>query len=173
MAVPFLWVGAGVITLLAGAKYSKDQFLGDSVSTMPGQGEKSVTPINGSIVSCGVYEVFDHTGIWVDGNIIELKGNGLVRGISPQRFLENRSGEQIFIACDQHHQPLAHLSTAKRATEQLFNYSQYDVIHNNCHRFVWQCVSGNAEAVTRFSLFNTKISEHYAEQIHWHQANID
>ena len=70
--------------------------------------EQNVKPIFGAIVYCGIAGVLDHTGIWLDDNtIVELDGNGLIKPISSQRFLAERSGKQIFIACDSLAQPLS------------------------------------------------------------------
>jgi hypothetical protein len=168
MPIPLLWLGAGAIALLAGAKYSNDKSLEKSVSNLPGNTDIKVEPINGAIVTCGVYGLFEHTGIWVDGNILELKGNGLIRGISPNRFLEERSGDNIYIACDDNNAPLIHDGTAERAISRLFTYSEYDVIKNNCHKFVWNCVSNEDILLTRFSELNQKMAEQFATTIHWH-----
>ena len=168
MPVPLLWLGAGAIALLAGAKYSNDKILEGSVSRLPGNTDVEVEPINGAIVTCGVYGLFEHTGIWVDGNILELKGNGLIRGISPNRFLQERSGDDIYIACGNTNTPLIQPDTADRAVSRLFSYSEYDVIKNNCHKFVWHCISGEDLALTRFSELNQKMSEQFSTTLHWH-----
>ena len=112
-----------------------------------------------------------HRGVWVDGNIIELKGNGLIRGISPKRFLQERSGENIYIACDNKNNPLIQSETADRAVSRLFTYSEYDVMKNNCHKFVWQCISDDNLPLTRFSELNQKMAEHFASEINWHPIN--
>jgi hypothetical protein len=168
MPVPLLWFGAGAIALLAGAKYSNDKVLDKSVSGLPGKSDVKVAPINGAIVTCGVYGLFEHTGIWVDGDILELKGNGLIRGISPNRFLQERSGDNIYIACDDNVVPLIQVDTADRAISQLFSYSEYDVIKNNCHKFVWRCISGEDIPLTRFSELNQKMAELFSTTIYWH-----
>lgn len=168
MPIPLLWLGAGAMAILAGAKYSNDKKLEESVSNLPGHSDIKVEPINGAIVTCGVYGFFEHTGIWVDGNILELKGNGLIRGISPVRFLHERSGEHIYIACDNNNIPLIHPDAADRAASELFSFSEYDVIKNNCHKFVWHCISGEDVPLTRFSELNQKMAERFATTIHWH-----
>jgi hypothetical protein len=172
MPVPFLWLGAGAIAMLAGVKYSNDKRLGESVSHLPGNSDIKVEPVNGAIVTCGVYGFFEHTGIWVDGNIVELKGNGLIRGISPSRFLQERSGDNIYIACDDTNMPLVHPDAANRAISQVFTYSEYDVLNNNCHKFVWQCISGETLSLTRFSELNQKIAEHFTKSISWHPIKL-
>lgn len=48
----------------------------------------------GAIVCCGVGGVLEHTGIWTEDNmIIEFDGNGLIKPISPTRFIKERSGK--------------------------------------------------------------------------------
>lgn len=168
MPAPLIWLGAGLAALYAGSKYEESKREGRlSVAHYPGEGEIAVQPINGSVVCCGIYGVFDHTGIWVDDSIIELKGNGLIRGVSPERFMHDRSGEEIHIACDEYGQALVAQGAAQRATEQLYQYSDYHVIDNNCHRFVWNCVSGGRESLTRFSDLNDSLRQHFDSRISW------
>jgi hypothetical protein len=169
MPLPLLWLGAGLAGLYAGAKYS-DALGRNAINHMPGEGELSVIPVDGCIVSCGIYGVFDHTGIWVDGNIIELRGNGLIRGISPERFLQQRSGDDIYVACDVNGRVLTTIDSDQRAVNQLYQYSEYDLLKNNCHKFVWQCVSGLNEPLTRFTELNHKLAEHFEGKISWQKA---
>jgi hypothetical protein len=49
-----------------------------------------VIPINGSVVCCGIFGALTHTGLWVNGGIIELSGSGLVRTVSPERFIHDQ-----------------------------------------------------------------------------------
>lgn len=167
MPAPLVWLGASALALIASAKYSNEKTIEHSVGTQPGDCDISVKPLDGAIVCCGVYEVFDHSGIWLDGNIAELKGNGLIRGVSPQRFLHDRSGEQIFIACDNQYQPLIEQGVAQRAASRLFEYSEYDVFRNNCHNFVWQCISGKDDEITRFAELNKQLSNRFNQVVHW------
>lgn len=129
MPIPLLWIGAGIAACYAGGvaqKRYKESNL--KVGHFPGEGTQIISPINGSIVCCGIYGVFEHTGIWCDGTIIELRGNGLVRAISPERFIEDRTGDQIFIACDNDCAPLIDPITIERASAKLYQYSEYHVI---------------------------------------------
>ena len=171
MPVPLLWLGAGAIAMLAGAKYSNDKRLDESVSGLPGNSDIKVNPVDGAIVTCGVFGLFEHTGIWIDGNILELKGNGLIRGVSPRRFIQERSGDDIYVACDEDHIPLVQPNTVERAVSRLFTYSEYDVIKNNCHKFVWQCISGEDIPLTRFSGLNQKMATIFSTNIHWQPIN--
>lgn len=137
------------------------------VKHYPGESNVLVAPQNGSVVSCGIYGVFEHTGIWVDGNVIELRGNGLIRGISPSRFLEERSGNTISVLCNPSFSPLVDDSASLRATDRLFEFSEYDVITNNCHKFVWQCVSGQRSPITSFYDLNQAFYQHFDSQLSW------
>ena len=42
-----------------------------------------VAPINRSVVCCDIFGALTHTGLWVNGGIIELAGSSLVRSVSP------------------------------------------------------------------------------------------
>lgn len=169
MPAPLIWLGAGLAALYAGDKLSKQHLRNNNiVNHYPGESDALVSPVNGSIVCCGIYGVFDHTGIWVDGDIIELKGNGLVRAISPERFLDNRSGDAIFVLCNGSEQPLVSENGLNNAVNLLYSYSEYDVLSNNCHRFVWQCVSDSNQKVTSFYELNTELSSFFSESLNWH-----
>jgi hypothetical protein len=172
MPVPLIWLGAGLAALYAGVKYSDSHAYRGSVTYMPGEEESDskVILVDGCIVSCGVLGVFDHCGIWIDGNIIELRGNGLIRGISPKRFLHQRSGDYIYVACNAQLQTLVAPGTKERAVSQLYQYLEYDLIKNNCHKFVWQCISDINEPLTRFSELNNKMACHFDCKVSWQKA---
>ena len=172
MALPLIWLGAGLAALYAGSKYTDSQTYRGAVDFMPGEGDIYVKPVDGCIVSCGVFGVFDHTGIWIDGNIVELKGNGLIRGISPQRFLGQRSGNEIFVACCKQAIPLIADDIWARTVNQLYQYSEYDLVRNNCHKFVWGCISGENEVVTRFTQLNNKMAIYFGTNICWQKLHI-
>ncbi|WP_416308380.1 hypothetical protein [Neptunicella sp. SCSIO 80796] len=174
MPIPLLWLGAGLGSLALGHHIHKEQQRSRyTVGYFPGEDHLMVTPRNGSVVCCGIYGVFEHSGIWFDDQIIELKGNGLIRAISPARFLANRSGERIFVACDAQKQPLLERQCANRAVARIFNYDRYDLFQNNCHRFTWQCVSGQSTKVTQFSDLNDKLSELFSTPVHWQPAEVN
>jgi len=168
MPVPLIWLGAGLAALYGGVKYSHAH----RGSPAPESHARylAILPLDGCIVSCGVFGVFDHCGIWNDGTIIELRGNGLIRGISPERFLSQRSGEDIFVACDARQQPLVAPGTQRRALDQLYQYSEYDLFSNNCHKFVWQCISDTNEPLTRFAELKHKMAAHFDSEITWQKA---
>jgi hypothetical protein len=127
-----------------------------------------VAPEVGSIVCCGLGGVLDHTGIYIgDNTIVELSGNGLVKAVSMQRFLFERSGKHIYIACDSNAEPLINDLVAQKASEQIFNYYEYDVIKNNCHRFIWQCFEQGNSELTTFKALSHKIARYYNRVIYW------
>lgn len=168
MPLPLVWLGAGAAALLAGSKISREmQKSQGHINHFPGECAVPVAPANGAVVCCGIYELFQHTGIWVDGQIVELRGNGLIRAISPERFLHERSGNRIYVACNQSHQPFASDDAAQRALSRVFDYSEYDLLENNCHRFTCACVVGVDHPVTRFADLNRILSEQYGSALYW------
>ncbi len=173
MPLPLIWLGAGVIAAAAGVEYAREQqkSSGD-VGVFPGDCDKTVKPSDGAIVCCGIYGVFQHTGIWLDGKIVELAGTGLIRAISPARFLANRSGDKVFLACNAEHNVLTHPDVITRTAATIFQYSNYDLVENNCHRFVNRCVTGTNPAITRFAQLNAAISRHYQCPVHWQIASL-
>ena len=55
----------------------------------------------GALMVCEIFHLFEHTGIYIgDGQIVELQGTGLIRSVSTGRFMQNRSGEELLVACD-------------------------------------------------------------------------
>ena len=85
--------------------------------------------------------------------------------------MHDRSGEEIHIACDEYGQVLADQSAAQRAASQLYQYANYDVIENNCHRFVWNCYSGNNERLTRFVDLNESLSRFFNSRLSWQRLD--
>lgn len=168
MPAPLIWLGAGIAALYASDKMAKaNQESRQRIHHYPGEGTSLVKPVNGALVCCGIYGMFDHTGIWVEGDIIELKGNGLIRGVSPERFMANRSGEQIFILCDINGNPLIAPSTDISAVAKLYQYSEYHVLSNNCHRFVWNCITGENQKITSFKELNDKLHQLFQCPLSW------
>lgn len=171
MAAPLIWLGAGLAALAIADKERRSP-KGSQVIHYPGESVMQVSPTDGAVVCCGIYGVFDHTGIWVDGQIIELKGNGLVRAVSPSRFLANRSGERIFVLCDAAGNAIENQRAASIALSKVFTYSEYDVLKNNCHRFCWQCISDERERVTAFTQLNQLLATHYQTRLRWHPIGV-
>ncbi|MBC3764260.1 hypothetical protein [Neptunicella marina] len=169
MAVPLIWLGVGVGSWLVGQHLrQQDMRAKGVVAQFPGERAIAVKAKGGAIVCCGIYGVFDHSGIWLDDGVAELKGNGLIRAVSASRFMQNRSGDTIFIACDSSGKPLIDPLAAQRASAQLFSYRDYHVLNNNCHRFSWQCISGENRRITQFATLNHLMAEHFQQTVYWH-----
>lgn len=170
MPLPLVWLGAGVAAAVASSYLAKEQQKYDGhVAVFPGESKYRVKPVDGAIVCCGIYEMLQHTGVWVDDGIVELNGNGLIRLISPDRFLADRSGGRIYVACDEAGKPLVAPNTVERASDKIFDYADYHVINNNCHRFVRYCVTGNNSPLTLFGELNASLSDYFSTPIYWHQ----
>ncbi|WP_133406606.1 hypothetical protein [Parashewanella tropica] len=126
-----------------------------------------VKPIAGAMVCCHVYGLVCHVGIWCDDAIIELHGSGLVRVVSPERFLKQRSGETIYIACNSQAEPLASKIAANNAKELIFSFRKYDLIANNCYRFTWFCLSGEEVKISSFTELNQQLANYFKQDIYW------
>ncbi|XOV77713.1 MAG: hypothetical protein ACFHVJ_12235 [Aestuariibacter sp.] len=173
MAIPLLWIGAAAVATYAGVKYSdRLEHTKSTVKHFPGQTEIPVKPGNGAIVCCEVYGVLDHTGIWVDDYIIELSGSGLVRSISPQRFLQERSGRTVYVACGSEHTSFNSDATAERAAANIYTYRPYDILRNNCHHFVWEMLAQDGQRVGRFSQLNRQLANIHGETVSWHPISL-
>jgi len=136
--------------------------------------EQSVKAQVGAIVCCGIGGVLDHTGIWLGDNlIVELAGNGLIKAISSERFISERSGKQIFIACDSKGKPLVNEAAAKLASEQIYQYRDYHMIDNNCHHFIWQCFKPNDHSLTTFKSLNERLAKYFNRVIYWDLCDVD
>ncbi|WP_448569944.1 hypothetical protein [Thalassotalea ganghwensis] len=136
--------------------------------------EVSVKPKVGALVCCGIGGILDHTGIWIDDNlIVELDGEGLVKAVSPRRFTQERSGKHIYIACDSHNQPLCDELAAQRAIKQIFTFRDYHLIENNCHQFIWQCINPNDISLSTFKELNLRMAKHFDRKIYWDLCAYD
>lgn len=137
----------------------------------PSQWQTGLTRVKshaGSLVCCHVYGVIEHTGIWLEEDcVVELHGSGLVRAVSEQRFLAGRTGSKIFVACNRQHQPLIASQVAQRAAKAIYQYRHYDVFDNNCHRFVWACISGEEQQLDGFGAFNQQLVRYFKQGIYW------
>lgn len=187
MPLPLLWIGGAAMgaLMLADEREKRQQLecnrlLGrvprqvnanQAMVAAPSQwqkGFKQVTPQPGSIVCCYVFGVIEHTGIWLaDDCLVELHGSGLVRAVSVKRFLAGRTGSQIFIACNHLHQPLIANTIVNRAERAIYQYREYDLFDNNCHRFVWSCLCGEERAIKSFNELNQKLAAYFKQGIYW------
>lgn len=174
MPAPLIWLGAAALGAITANEVNTAYLKRNKVvDAMPGDSKHSSAPVNGSIVTCGIYGVLDHTGIWVDGNIYELSGNGLVRCLSPNRFLGDRSGNKIYMACDTLNNPLYNTAASIRAKQLLFQLLDYHLLNENCHRFVAQLIADKELDITSFSGLNTFLSDFFDTPIRWNLTEIN
>ncbi|MCE9679632.1 lecithin retinol acyltransferase family protein [Shewanella sp. AS1] len=187
MALPLIWLGGAALGAIfvadernkhkqlmldrrlgrAPTKYLAEQAAPLSPSLL-NRGEVKVKPEPGAVVCCFVFGVIEHTGIWIgDDTLIELHGSGLVRAVSSKRFLAGRSGSRIYQACDHQHQPLIAPDALHRAEQAIFQYREYDLFDNNCHRFVWSCVSGEEKSITSFNALNQQLGRYFDQALYW------
>ena len=187
MALPLLWLGGAAIGALVVADERNkrkalqvERRLGRA-PVEPNEKQASpltpsvwhssdvkVAPMPGSIVCCFVFGVIEHTGIWLgDDSLVELHGSGLVRPISSKRFLAGRTGSRIFQACDHQHHPLIADKALARATASIYQYRDYDLFDNNCHRYVWSCMTGEEVAISSFDKLNKQLASYFNQAIYW------
>lgn len=191
MPLPLVWLGAAALSALVVKGLSDDRKsqqkkrkysykpqtlrgkLADEspVAIYPSElfsTEQKVKPSVGSIVCCGIGGVLEHTGIWIgDNTIIEIDGRGLIKPLSSVRFTQERSGKQIFVACDSTATPLSNESAARKAIEQMYQYRDYHLISNNCHQFIWQCFQPTDNTVSTFKDLNAKLSHYFDRKVFW------
>ncbi|GAA5134230.1 hypothetical protein [Thalassotalea piscium] len=191
MPLPLFWLGAASLSALTVKALADDRKLQQQkrrryasvqtlkhlaryespIATYPSEmlsTTERTSPKVGAIVCCGVGGVLEHTGIWTEDNmIIEFDGNGLIKPISPTRFIKERSGKNIFIACDSNADPLCCETAASRATEQLFTSRPYHLIDNNCHQFIWQCFKPNDTPLSTFKALNLRLAHYFNRKIYW------
>ncbi|GLS84391.1 hypothetical protein [Paraferrimonas haliotis] len=185
MALPIVWLGAGLLgaAFVADSQAQRRQLeqrrrwdenldRKQTALTLPSEwhsGLSQVAPEPGSLVACHVYGVVEHTGIWLgEGHIAELHGSGLIRGVSEQRFLSQRSGKRIFVCCNRYHQPIR-LSedTVTRASSTLYQVKDYHLFENNCHRYVYWALTGENRKVRDFSQLNCLVSAKAKQPLFW------
>lgn len=174
MPLPLLWLGAAVSAAYAGNEIAKSLSCDEgNIALFPGErSTASVEPVNGAVVCCGIYDVLIHTGVWWEGMVIELAGTGLIRAVSAERFLANRSGDNIYTACKPSSMVMAEEAWALRGIDRLYTYSEYNVVQNNCHQFVAQCITACAPPVTRFGQLNKLLSQSCECMVSWHPVKI-
>jgi len=128
----------------------------------------------GAVVVCEIFHLFEHSGIYIgEGQIVELQGSGLVRAISINRFFDNRSGKHLLVACNAQGQVLVGDGCYERAVAQIYTVQDYDLIHNNCHRFTQHCVSGRRLPITSFFDLKTELARLWRTDIHWLQVDVN
>ena len=97
--------------------------------------------IVGAVVytNIGFAEFAEHTGIYLGADrIVELNGDGNIRIVDSWSFLNSssqRTGDKIYIACDQFGYPLKKMDIAVRAIKKINEKWDYDLLFENCHEF--------------------------------------
>ncbi|GAB2993076.1 hypothetical protein [Psychrosphaera aestuarii] len=136
-------------------------------------GNYSKEPAPGSVVCCEVFNALDHTGVWIDRDtIIEFSNSGLVKAVSAERFLKERSGNHIYVANDKTGQSIQFEGLADRAVKRVFTYNEYDLAENNCHNFVYQCITNSDDKITLFSSLTSAISNLSGSHVYWDKVKV-
>jgi len=103
--------------------------------------------IVGAIVytNIGFAQLAEHTGIYIGSDrIVELNGNGNIRIVNSWNFLNSssqRTGDKIYIACDQYGYPIKNMDIAIRALKKVNEHWDYDLLFRNCHEFTAGCIT--------------------------------
>ncbi len=126
----------------------------------------------GAVVGCEIFQFFEHTGIYIgDGQIVELAGSGLVRSLSFNRFLSDRSGAELIFSTYTAVDIIGSEIAANRAIEQIYSYQDYDLLRNNCHRFTYSCISGDSLPLTSFYDLKQALATYWRFTPNWiHKA---
>ena len=114
-----------------------------------------VKPKIGSVVKIDLTLGPDHTGIYIgDDQIVELNGDGEIRIVSPEEFIEgddaiSRCGAFIYVACAQDEDgncyALGSRDIARRAKQCVGESRDYNVVFENCHMFTEYCINGKRD----------------------------
>lgn len=83
----FIWLGVGLVLVYVGGVLVKNVCSYSVVDNYLGESQYRVMLVDGCVVCCGIYGVFEYIGIWCDDYIIELYGNGLVKVVGLIWFL--------------------------------------------------------------------------------------
>jgi uncharacterized protein with von Willebrand factor type A (vWA) domain len=122
-----------------------------------------VRPRSGTPVHCALGVALDHSGIYAGSNqIVELEGEGDIRSISPQEFVDSSfvRGSTIYVACDKKTGvALGCRQVAQRASSMDGERRDYHVLIDNCHQFTSGCITGDFEAAENFFAFLTHTIE--------------
>ena len=107
-----------------------------------------VLPMRGCVVYCDLaFGIAEHSGVYVGGRtIVHLDGSGRIEAVSPERFLDRLDGFNsaisIYISCAGDFAS-GDERTARRAESMVGSRRDYNVLTDNCHRFVYGCLSGD------------------------------
>ena len=105
-----------------------------------------VRPKIGSVVYCDLWAV-EHSGIYIgDNRIVHLDGSGKIEIVTPKQFIERLDGFNnainIYVSCKDT-QAVGSSSVAQIAEVRVGEILDYDIILNNCHKFTYECISGD------------------------------
>lgn len=104
-----------------------------------------VYPKRGSIVYCDLaFGYAEHSGVYIgDGRIVHLNGNGVVKAVSPKKFIDGKTAINIYVSCDSDACAVGCNRVADRAESWLDHQRDYNVILDNCHQFTSACLTGD------------------------------
>jgi len=117
---------------------------------------KRVTPLPGSILLCDLVGGEYHSGVYVGNHkIIHLEGNGQIRKVSPEQFLQRLAGltgaRTIYVSCDEDSSPVAEFNVVKEALGKVGNSRDYNLFFDNCHQFTSGCITGDFDNSDNFT----------------------
>jgi hypothetical protein len=109
---------------------------------------EQVTPVNGSVLYCDLL-CASHSGIYIGSNqIVHLNGDGEIECVSPREFIARLDGINtaisIYVSCAGM-TPVGSQSAADFAKRSVGTQSDYNLLTNNCHQFVANCLTNGIE----------------------------
>jgi hypothetical protein len=116
---------------------------------------EKVIPAIGSVVYCELaFGLTGHSGIYIGNNeIVHLNGSGYIEAVTPNKFLDRLDGFNsaisIYVSCLDR-RAVGNPKAASRAKSLIGKQRNYDLIFDNCHRFVSGCLSGDFDNQDKF-----------------------
>lgn len=106
----------------------------------------------GAILMCSLaLGAAEHTGIYLgDGKVAELKGTGEIRSISLEEFISStdvRTGRYAYAASKVNGDILISKEAEINAKNSLYEYWDYSLLTNNCHKFTAGCITGDFDNI--------------------------
>ena len=89
-----------------------------------------------------------------------------------QRFLTNRSGETIFVACNRDGDAIQAVLDEQLIANEVFKSYDYHVSKRNCYFHSWYCITGEVKQFASFEQFNTALKQKFGHSIFWDKAII-
>jgi hypothetical protein len=142
--------------------------------------EDPVTPHKGCVVYCKLIGNAEHTGIYNGRGIVELDGDGQIREVSPQEFINGPDGARlsvekgIYVSCDKDGYPLSSAESCERANRMIGCNRDYNLVFDNCHQFTCGCLSRNFENSSNFFCMMEEDVEKYlngGKEVVWKKWN--